>query len=249
MSINKRLKQIRETMKLSQKSFSQSLGVKQSYYSEVENEKRPVGRSIISSLIEKYNISSDWLLTGKGDIYINNSDNSVTGSGDGFGEEFSSKSDRGVFDNYGISVRDDNTLYTEKGSKLELLINQITNISIVENLIEDQALTKILRLLKLESVFIRLGVFPQKPIYSEFKLLLEALTELQQKYLNDDNENTISQEHLNKIGEVIKTLDITFYKRFDELFDTSIVDSELSNIKNFNDLVEYWKGISEANNN
>lgn len=101
MDTNNRLKQVREALRLSQKDFSEQLGVKQSYYSEVENSKRPVGHKIISSLLDKFQVSSDWMLTGKGDINITNSEHKLTGLSDGFDDGFKQT------DMHGNNTRDD----------------------------------------------------------------------------------------------------------------------------------------------
>jgi transcriptional regulator with XRE-family HTH domain len=82
MTINERLKEVREALKLSQKAISEALGVKQSYYSEVENGKRKVTARIINSLIVKYGISVDWLMTGKGVLNITKSYIELTGFDD-----------------------------------------------------------------------------------------------------------------------------------------------------------------------
>jgi DNA-binding XRE family transcriptional regulator len=82
MTINERLKEVREGLKLSQKAISEALGLKQSYYSEVENGKRKVTARIINSLIVKYGISVDWLMTGKGVLNITKSYIEMTGFDD-----------------------------------------------------------------------------------------------------------------------------------------------------------------------
>lgn len=68
-SVNSRVKEIRKELKLTQAQFSHQLETQQSYYSEIERGNREVNSRIIQSLIVIFNISSDWLLTGKGEQF------------------------------------------------------------------------------------------------------------------------------------------------------------------------------------
>lgn len=56
-----RLKQVRETLKMSQSDFSESIGLKQQTYSAYEKgiNKPPI--DILINIAEKYNVSIDWL--------------------------------------------------------------------------------------------------------------------------------------------------------------------------------------------
>lgn len=67
---NERLKTIRKELGISQKDMASSLGFKQSYYSDVENGKRNVTGKVIESLQKKFNVSSDWILTGNGNHFL-----------------------------------------------------------------------------------------------------------------------------------------------------------------------------------
>ncbi len=70
ISIGEKLKEIRLDNVLTQKEFSKELGVKQSYYSDLENGKREISTNVIRLLSERFHISSDWLLSGTGNRYI-----------------------------------------------------------------------------------------------------------------------------------------------------------------------------------
>lgn len=76
--VNKRLKYIREALKMRQLEFANAIGVRQSYYSEVETGKRKIGNKITEKLREKFSISSDWLYLGEGDMYITKKDSFST---------------------------------------------------------------------------------------------------------------------------------------------------------------------------
>lgn len=59
--LSMRLKQVRETLKMSQSDFSESIGLKQQTYSAYEKgiNKPPI--DILINIAEKYNVSIDWL--------------------------------------------------------------------------------------------------------------------------------------------------------------------------------------------
>ncbi|OFY98845.1 MAG: hypothetical protein A3K10_16585 [Bacteroidetes bacterium RIFCSPLOWO2_12_FULL_31_6] len=67
--IAKRLKEVRTVLKMNQTEFSSSIGIEQTYLSQLENGKIGVGNKILLTLIEKHNISIDWLLTGTGSMF------------------------------------------------------------------------------------------------------------------------------------------------------------------------------------
>lgn len=65
LSIIERVKKIREDKKMSQKEFSEALGVSLGYIGGVETGRNPINHTFLTSLKEKYNISADWLLFGE----------------------------------------------------------------------------------------------------------------------------------------------------------------------------------------
>jgi len=67
--MNKRLKQVRETTKLSQKAFAQELGIAQSVIAEIETGKNEPSRNLMIRLKKCYKVSIDWLLTGEGEMF------------------------------------------------------------------------------------------------------------------------------------------------------------------------------------
>jgi len=68
--INKRLKQIREELGISQTDFANRIGMKQPYLSALEAGKNEVTAKIISLLVEHFQVSADWLITGKSKKFI-----------------------------------------------------------------------------------------------------------------------------------------------------------------------------------
>jgi transcriptional regulator with XRE-family HTH domain len=67
--LNERLKSIRETMNLTQKSFAKSIFISTSYYAGLETGHRQIFDKIIDSVCKVYNVNKNWFLTGKGDIF------------------------------------------------------------------------------------------------------------------------------------------------------------------------------------
>jgi len=65
LSVIERVKKVREDEKMSQKEFSEALGVSLGYIGGVETGRNPINHTFLTSLKEKFNISADWLLFGE----------------------------------------------------------------------------------------------------------------------------------------------------------------------------------------
>ena len=72
ITINERLKVLRKNLDKSQREMSEILDVKASYYSDVENGRRPVTGKFIEKLKSAFNISTDWMYSGNGEMYPKN---------------------------------------------------------------------------------------------------------------------------------------------------------------------------------
>ena len=70
IAINNKLTLIKSSLKLNQVEFAKKLGVAQSYLSDLEKGKREVTSKLIISLIREFNVSSDWLLADKGNMFL-----------------------------------------------------------------------------------------------------------------------------------------------------------------------------------
>ena len=71
MTINQRLKNIRIFYNLSQAEFSEMFNVKQATISQIEGVKIMPSLDIIISILYKFNeINCNWLLTGKGEMFV-----------------------------------------------------------------------------------------------------------------------------------------------------------------------------------
>ena len=69
MTVNQRIKIIRESNGMSLSDFGRILGVSKSYISMIENEQRNVTPSIIRKLVSTLCTSREWLICGNGDMY------------------------------------------------------------------------------------------------------------------------------------------------------------------------------------
>lgn len=78
-TVNQRVKHVRNLLGFSQSIFSEQLGISQASLSDIERGRTEVNNKILIELITKYEINSNWLLTGNGNIYIakNDSQNGI----------------------------------------------------------------------------------------------------------------------------------------------------------------------------
>jgi transcriptional regulator with XRE-family HTH domain len=71
MNINLRIKQLRESKKLSRKDFSLKLGIDNSQYSKIESGKLMPTIQLLMEISSNFDTSIDWLLMGKGEMLRN----------------------------------------------------------------------------------------------------------------------------------------------------------------------------------
>ena len=69
-SVNKRIKIIRKTLKLSQKEFADTLGLTQAGYSYIESGKNNLSSKMLIILKKVHNVNISWLEHGKGEMFI-----------------------------------------------------------------------------------------------------------------------------------------------------------------------------------
>jgi transcriptional regulator with XRE-family HTH domain len=73
VEIGNRIKVYRDTIGLNQKDFAEKIGMSASYVSEIESGKHGIGFSFLIRLASAVNINLNWLLTGKGNIFVKDS--------------------------------------------------------------------------------------------------------------------------------------------------------------------------------
>jgi len=69
VSINARIKAVRKTLGLSQRSFCRGIFITQGFYAQIESGLKKANERIYELISTKYNVNKDWLLTGKGDMF------------------------------------------------------------------------------------------------------------------------------------------------------------------------------------
>lgn len=68
--IAERINQLREDKKLNNKELAKELGMKPTYFSKIVNAQQPVSLKYAKVLVEKFNISLNWLFLGIGSMYL-----------------------------------------------------------------------------------------------------------------------------------------------------------------------------------
>ena len=71
--ISERIKKIRKTLQLPQETFAKILGVNQRTISNWENGRNEPPLAILEVITQKWGINGNWLLTGKGEMFLNQS--------------------------------------------------------------------------------------------------------------------------------------------------------------------------------
>lgn len=68
ISIGLRIKQVRQTKKMTQKEFADSLGIVQGFLSGIERGKKSPSDTLLIALCHLYEINKEWLYDGRGDM-------------------------------------------------------------------------------------------------------------------------------------------------------------------------------------
>ena len=64
-TINARIRILRKSLGLSQSEFGSKIGLQPSSLSDIENEKCDVTKRILILICSQFNVSEEWLLSGK----------------------------------------------------------------------------------------------------------------------------------------------------------------------------------------
>ena len=68
-TIAERIKAIRAALNLSQREFAKGVFVSQSYFCDIEVDKRKISERIIHLISVIYKVNKEWLKTGKGEMF------------------------------------------------------------------------------------------------------------------------------------------------------------------------------------
>lgn len=72
VTINHRVKQVREALHLSQVQFSRVISLSSGYLAGVEVEKRKVNARLVKLISASFSVNTEWLKTGEGEMFIQN---------------------------------------------------------------------------------------------------------------------------------------------------------------------------------
>jgi len=72
--ISQRIKQIRETLELSQRNFSMNLSLSHSYIAGVESGALKVNARLIKLIVSEFGVNEAWLRNGTGEMFSQSSD-------------------------------------------------------------------------------------------------------------------------------------------------------------------------------
>lgn len=78
VSINQRVKQIREALELSQRNFSMLLSVSHGYIAGIETEIRKVNNRLVKLMVSEFSVNENWLRHGSGEMFTQNPDERFT---------------------------------------------------------------------------------------------------------------------------------------------------------------------------
>jgi transcriptional regulator with XRE-family HTH domain len=70
MTISKRIRHIRQTLKMSQVEFAKAIHISNGYIAELECEHRKVNDRIIHLISLTFGVNERWLKTGEGDMFF-----------------------------------------------------------------------------------------------------------------------------------------------------------------------------------
>ena len=93
--LNKRIKELRKTLGLTQESFAQKIGITKSSVSLLESGQNKASAQTIYIISKEFNVNEEWLRTGKGEMFNAAGDDELSylvgqlcGSDDEFKKEF-----------------------------------------------------------------------------------------------------------------------------------------------------------------
>jgi len=69
MTINERIKELRQTLSKSQREFASAVYVSHGYLSEIETGRKEVKDRLIHLISSAFSVNKHWLLTGKGRMF------------------------------------------------------------------------------------------------------------------------------------------------------------------------------------
>lgn len=74
MTMNQRLKELRQTLGLSQAKFAQAISISNGYIAGIELGNRNLNDRLIKLIVTEFNVNEEWLRTGEGAMFIEQPD-------------------------------------------------------------------------------------------------------------------------------------------------------------------------------
>jgi transcriptional regulator with XRE-family HTH domain len=113
-SFGSRVRKIRESLHLLQTDFAAKINMHSSYLSEIETGTRKVGQKIILKIAAAYNVNLNWLLMGKGPMFIEDDATQDNLKWEDFGEQVQDMKELFEYCKESKLVRLHITAYTKK---------------------------------------------------------------------------------------------------------------------------------------
>ncbi|QCT70857.1 XRE family transcriptional regulator [Eubacterium maltosivorans] len=70
MALKERIKALRKQLKMTQEDFAKRLGLARNSIANYEIGRREPTNAIVNSICREFNVNEEWLLTGKGEMFI-----------------------------------------------------------------------------------------------------------------------------------------------------------------------------------
>ena len=74
MTVNERIKEIRQQKNISQREFAKAVYVSNGYLSEIETGQKEVNDRLIHLISNTFSVNKNWLLTGEGQMFNSTSE-------------------------------------------------------------------------------------------------------------------------------------------------------------------------------
>ena len=203
-SIGEKIKQVREYFKMSQKEFSNKLGISAPYLSEIENNKKDITSRIIQSLNQEFNVSSDWLLF-QNTYYDSQLANKI--------DAILEKDKTSNIERFEINekIRKVRYLY-QRLIDIKLMNNKLENKEVEDNLSEfTEKFSNTMNNFVSDLVFTRTGF---------------VLYEIKDKNYMPKNINELSnmEEYNDELNNALKTFEEVFFENFNKFYDQYMKD-------------------------
>ena len=78
MDANERIKQVRQSLGLSQAKFAKDIAISNGYIAGIELGNRKSNDRIVKLICSTYNVNEQWLRTGEGDMFIESDDSMLS---------------------------------------------------------------------------------------------------------------------------------------------------------------------------